>query len=211
MIKPFNKPIHVTKSFLPPIDNIYKGLLDIWDTRILTNNGPILRSFEKKICKYFGTDNVSLISNGTSALQIALQGMGISGEVITTPFTFIATTNALVLNGIHPIFVDIEPTYYTIDPEKVESAISSRTTAILAVHVYGHPCKIGELIDIARRYNLKLIFDSAHAFGVKINQNQIAHYGDVNVYSFHATKLFHSFEGGMLTFQSQELKKYLTT
>ena len=133
--------------------------------------------------------------------------MEISGEVITTPFTFVATAHALTWNNIQPVFVDIEPEYYTIDPEKVEVAITPRTTAILAVHVYGHPCRLNALADIAKRYNLKLIYDAAHAFGIKIGSQNIAHYGDVSMFSFHATKLFHSSEGGMLVFQKAALKE----
>jgi dTDP-4-amino-4,6-dideoxygalactose transaminase len=133
--------------------------------------------------------------------------MGISGEVITTPFTFVATTHALYWNKIRPVFVDIEPDYYTLDPEKVEAAITPWTTAILAVHVYGHPCQLDALTDIARRHNLKLIYDAAHAFGVKVNGKSIAHYGDMSMFSFHATKLYHSIEGGMLTFNDPGMKQ----
>jgi len=139
-------------------------------------------------------------------LQIALQGMGISGEVITTPYTFVATTHSLFWNKIRPVFVDIEPEYYTLDPEKVEAAITPWTTAILAVHVYGHPCKLNMLADIARRHNLRLIYDAAHAFGVKVGNKPIAHYGDLSMFSFHSTKLFHSIEGGMLVFRESGLK-----
>jgi dTDP-4-amino-4,6-dideoxygalactose transaminase len=135
-----------------------------------------------------------------------MQGMGISGEVITTPFTFVATTHALFWNKIRPVFVDIEPEYYTLDPEKVEAAITPWTTAILAVHVYGYPCQLNALADIARRHNLKLIYDAAHAFGVEVGGKSIAHFGDLNMFSFHATKLFHSIEGGMLTFKETGFK-----
>ncbi len=155
---------------------------------------------------FFETDNISIFNNGTLALQIALQGMGISGEVITTPYTFVATTHALFWNKIRPVFVDIEPEYYTLDPEKVEAAITPWTTAILAVHVYGHPCKLNALADIARRHNLRLLYDSAHAFGVEVGNKSIAHYGDLSMFSFHATKIFHSIEGGMLVFKESELK-----
>ncbi len=158
------------------------------------------------LCGFFKTNNLCLFANGTLALQIALQGMEISGEVITTPFTFAATTHALFWNKIRPVFVDIEPEHYTLDPEKVEEAITPWTTAILAVHVYGHPCSLGALADIARRHRLKLIYDAAHAFGVKINGTSIAHFGDLSMFSFHATKTFHSLEGGMLVFQEAGLK-----
>ncbi|MEN6321058.1 MAG: DegT/DnrJ/EryC1/StrS family aminotransferase [Syntrophaceae bacterium] len=206
MIKSFKKPIYVTRPFLPPLEEFKQGLEEIWESRWLTNDGPILRRFTKELCNFFETDNLCLFNNGTLALQIALQGMGISGEVITTPYTFVATTHALFWNKIRPIFVDIEPEYYTLDPEKVEAAITPWTTAILAVHVYGHPCKLNALADIARRHNLKLIYDAAHAFGVKVGGKSIAHFGDLNMFSFHATKLFHSIEGGMLTFKETGLK-----
>ena len=209
MVKPFEKPIYVTKPFLPPLEEFCKGLEEIWDSHWLTNNGPILKRYTRELANYFETDNVCLFNNGTLALQIGLQGMGIAGEVITTPFTFVATTHALFWNKIRPVFVDIEPDYYTVDPEKVEAAITPWTTAILAVHVFGHPCKLHALADIARRYNLRLIYDAAHAFGVRIGNKSIAHFGDISMFSFHATKLYHSLEGGMLTFQDSGLKSTL--
>lgn len=207
MPKPFDNPIYVTQPFLPNLEDFCTGLKEIWDNKWLTNNGPVLQRYTKKIIEYLGTDNVCLFNNGTLALQIGLQGMGISGEVITTPFTFVATTHALYWNKIRPVFVDIEPDYYTLDPEKVEAAITPWTTAILAVHVYGHPCQLEALTDIARRHKLKLIYDAAHAFGVKVNGQSIAHYGDMSMFSFHATKLYHSIEGGMLTFNDPGMKQ----
>jgi dTDP-4-amino-4,6-dideoxygalactose transaminase len=206
MIKPFEKPIYVTRPFLPPLEEFSRGLEEIWESRWLTNNGPVLQRFTQQLCNFFETDNLCLFNNGTLALQIALQGMGISGEVITTPFTFVATTHTLFWNKIRPVFVDIEPDYYTLDPEKVEAAITPWTTAILAVHVYGHPCKLNVLADIARRHNLKLIYDAAHVFGVKVGNKSIADFGDLNMFSFHATKSFHSLEGGMLIFRETGLK-----
>jgi dTDP-4-amino-4,6-dideoxygalactose transaminase len=206
MIKPFEKPIYVTRPFLPPLEEFRQGLEEIWGNRWLTNNGPILQRFTQGMNNFFETDNVCLFNNGTLALQIALQGMELSGEVVTTPFTFVATTHALFWNKIRPVFVDIEPDYYTIDPEKVEAAITPWTTAILAVHVYGHPCKLNALADIARRHKLRLIYDAAHAFGVKVNNKSIAHFGDLSMFSFHSTKLFHSIEGGMLIFKEAGLK-----
>ncbi|MBI5582151.1 MAG: DegT/DnrJ/EryC1/StrS family aminotransferase [Deltaproteobacteria bacterium] len=206
MIKPFEKPIYVTRPFLPPFDGFCEELKEIWESQWLTNNGPILRRFSDLLSRFFDTDNICLFNNGTLALQIALQGMEISGEVITTPFSFVATTHALLWNKIRPVFVDIEPDYYTLDPEKVESAITPLTSAILAVHVYGHPCQINSLSDIAKKHNLKLIYDSAHAFGVKIGNRSIADFGDLNLFSLHATKLYHSLEGGMLIFKQTRLK-----
>jgi dTDP-4-amino-4,6-dideoxygalactose transaminase len=207
MIRPFDKPIYVTRPFLPSLDDFCNGLKEIWESRLLTNNGPVLQRFGSKLSRYLETENISLFGNGTQALQVGLQGMEISGEVITTPFTFVATTHALQWNRIRPVFVDIEPEYYTLNPERVEEAISPSTTAILGVHVYGHPCKLDVLADIARRHHLRLIYDAAHAFGVKVGSTPIAHYGDLSMFSFHATKLFHSVEGGMLTFPDLQLGK----
>ncbi len=206
MIKPFKKPIYVTKPFLPPLGEFCQELKKIWENAWLTNNGPILQEFTRELCAYFGTKNACLFNNGTLALQIGLQGMGISGEVITTPFTFVATSHTLFWNKIRPVFVDIEPEYYTLDPEKIEAAITPWTTAILAVHVYGYPCKTDALAEIAHRHNLKLIYDAAHAFGVKIGDRSIADFGDLSMFSFHATKLFHSIEGGLLIFRDPGLK-----
>lgn len=205
-IKPFESPIYVTKPFLPPIEEFAEGLKEIWNTHRLTNNGPVLQRFTRQLSHYFQTNNVCLFANGTLALQIGLQGMGISGEVITTPFTFVATTHALFWNKIRPVFVDIEPDYYTLDPEKVEAAITPWTTAILAVHVFGYPANLHTLADVARRHNLKLIYDAAHAFGVEVGGTPIAHFGDMSMFSFHATKLYHSLEGGLLNFKDSGLK-----
>lgn len=206
MIKPFEKPIYVTRPFLPPFEEFSKALQEIWENRWLTNNGPILQRFTQELRNFFESDNICVFNNGTLALQIGLQGMGISGEVITTPFTFVATTHVLFWNKIRPVFVDIEPEYYTLDPEKVEAAITPWTTAILAVHVYGYPCRLNALADIARRHNLKLIYDAAHAFGEKVGTKPIGHFGDLSMFSFHATKSYHSMEGGLLVFKEPWLK-----
>lgn len=207
MLKPFEKPIYVTRPFLPPLSDFCAGLQEIWDNAWLTNNGPVVQRYQQALCRYFGSENLCLFNNGTLALQIALQGMGISGEVITTPFTFVATTHALYWNKIRPVFVDIEPEHYTLDPSKVEAAITPWTTAILAVHVYGYPCKLQELADIARRHNLMLLYDAAHAFGITVDGQSIGQYGDLSMFSFHSTKLYHSIEGGMLMFADPGLKK----
>ncbi len=209
MVQPFEKPIYVIRPFLPPLEEFCEGLKEIWDNHWLTNNGPIVQRFYRQLSNYFETENICLFTNGTLALQIGLQGMGIAGEVITTPFTFVATTHALFWNKIRPVFVDIEPDHYTLNPEKVEAAITPWTTAILAVHVFGYPCNVYALADIARRHNLRLIYDAAHAFGVRIGNKSIAHFGDMSMFSFHATKLYHSLEGGMLTFQDSGLKSTL--
>ena len=207
MANGFEYPIYVTRPFLPKLETFHEGLKEIWENQWLTNNGPVLQRYTRKLCSLFQTDNLCLFSNGTLALQIALQGMGISGEVITSPFTFVATTHALYWNKIRPVFVDIEPGYYTLDPAKVEAAITPWTTAILAVHVYGHPCQLNALADVARRHHLTLIYDAAHAFGVRVDGRSIAHFGDLSMFSFHATKLYHSIEGGMLIFRDSGLKK----
>lgn len=207
MNQKFDNPIYVTKPFMPPFDEFCEGLREIWDNQRLTNNGPILNRYRNELRDYFETDNICLFNNGTLALQIALQGMGISGEVITTPFTFVATTHALYWNKIRPVFCDIEPDTYTLDPDKVEELITPWTTAILAVHVFGRPCRLNALADIAKRHNLTLIYDAAHAFGVRVNDRPIGHYGDLSMFSFHATKLYHSIEGGMLTFKDSGLSQ----
>jgi len=205
-IKPFEEPIYVTRPFMPPLDEFCQGLEEIWENKWLTNNGPVLQRYTKEMKDFLDVENISMFNNGTLALQIGLQGLEITGEVITTPFSFVATTHALHWNKIRPVFCDIEPDHYTLDPEKVEAAITPWTTAILAVHVFGYPCNLEALADIARRHNLKLIYDAAHAFGVKIDGKSIAQYGDFSMFSFHATKLYHSLEGGMLVFPNPSLK-----
>ena len=205
-MKPFPEPIYVMRPFLPPLNEFCSALQEIWDNRWLTNRGPIEIRFEKMLSLYLNAANVCLFNNGTLALQIALQGMEISGEVITTPFTFVATTHALFWNKVRPVFCDIEPKYYNIDPELIEDLITPWTTAILAVHVFGNVCQLEKLEHIARRHNLRLIYDSAHSFGVKVNGKSISAYGDLNMFSFHATKPFHTFEGGALVFKDDSLK-----
>ncbi|MDY0223335.1 MAG: DegT/DnrJ/EryC1/StrS family aminotransferase, partial [Desulfobacterium sp.] len=190
----FEKPILVTRPFLPPLEEYCEGLKEIWDNQWLTNNGPVLQRYREQLKDYFETGNICLFNNGTLALQIALQGMGITGEVITTPFTFVATTHTLYWNKIRPVFCDIEPDTFNLDPAKVEELITPWTTAILAVHVFGRPCLMDELADIAKRHNLALIYDAAHAFGVRVDGRPISHYGDLSMFSFHATKLYHSIE-----------------
>ena len=190
---------------MPPIDEYCRGLREIWDNQWLTNNGPVLRRYKKELQDYFETRNICLFNNGTLALQIALQGMGISGEVITTPFSFVATTHALYWNKIRPVFCDIEPDTFTLDPDKVEELITPWTSAILATHVFGRPCRLAALAEIAERRNLFLIYDAADAFGVRVKGKHIGHYGDLSMFSFHATKVYHSLEGGMLLFKDSGL------
>jgi dTDP-4-amino-4,6-dideoxygalactose transaminase len=207
--RPFEKQINVTKPFLPPLDEFIIGLQEIWENQWLTNSGPLLKRYENLLSNFLRTPQVCLFTNGTLALQLGLLAMGIKGEVITTPFTFAATTHVLYWNNIKPVFVDIEPDYYTIDPDAVEAAITPETTAILGVHVYGHPCRLQSLADIARRHDLTLIYDAAHAFGVTVKGESICHFGDMSMFSFHATKLYHSVEGGMLTFHNKKYKNTL--
>jgi dTDP-4-amino-4,6-dideoxygalactose transaminase len=207
MIKPFEKPITAARPTLPSLEEFRSGLEGIWERAWLTNNGPLVGQFRDKLVEFCGTKNLSLFVNGTLALQIALQGMGITGDVITTPYTFVATTHALFWNKLRPVFVDIEPEYYSLDPAEVEAAITPWTSAILAVHVYGQPCRLKELGLIARKHGLKLLYDAAHAFGVEVGGTSIAQFGDLSMFSFHATKIFHSIEGGMLTFRDGEYQR----
>lgn len=201
------KKIYVTKPALPSLNEFLPYLKEIWDSRILTNNGPFHQQFEKELAEYLGVKYVSLFANGTLALVTALQALRITGEVITTPFSFVATTHALWWNNIKPVFVDIEPEYFTIDPEKIEAAITPQTTAILAVHVYGNPCRVEAIQKIADTYGLKVIYDSAHAFGVKVNGESILNFGDLSVLSFHATKVFNTFEGGAIICHDEKTKR----
>ena len=201
------KPIFVTQPALPPLEEFTEYLQKIWDTKILTNNGPFHQQFEKELADYLGVKYISLFANGTLALVTALQALRITGEVITTPFSFVATTHALWWNNIKPVFVDIEPEFYTLDPDRIEAAITPQTTAILPVHVYGNPCKVNEIQNIADTYGLKVIYDAAHAFGVRINGNSVLNYGDLSVLSFHATKTFNTIEGGAIISPDERTKK----
>jgi dTDP-4-amino-4,6-dideoxygalactose transaminase len=203
------KPVYVTEPYLPPLEEFQEYLREIWDNRWLTNNGRFHREFEDKLCGYLGVPYISLFTNGTLALITALQALGITGEVITTPFSFIATTHALNWNSIKPVFCDIEHEYYTLNPEKIEAAITPETTAILPVHVYGNPCNVDEIQHLAERYKLKIIYDAAHAFGVKINGTSICNYGDLSILSFHATKVFTTFEGGAIVCHDDKMKKQI--
>ena len=206
---PFDPPIYVARPSLPPLADFVRELAGIWDNRILTNRGPLFRRFERRLAEAFATDNVNLFNNGMMALQLGLQVLDLSGEVITTPFTFAASVNAIVNAGLSPVFADIEPDYFSLDPERVEALITPRTAAILAVHVYGFPCRLAALASVAERHGLPLIYDAAHAFGVEVDGQSIAVHGDLSMFSFHATKAFHSIEGGALVFRSPALKERL--
>lgn len=201
------KPIYVTQPALPPLDEFTELLKKIWDNKVLTNNGPFHQQFEKELADYLGVKYISVFSNGTLALMTALQALRITGEVITTPFSFVATTHSLWWNNIKPVFADIEPHTFNLDPEKVEAAITPLTTAIMPVHVYGNPCNLKEFQRIADTYGLKLIYDAAHTFGVKINDNSVLNHGDLSILSFHATKVFNTIEGGAIVCQDEKTKK----
>jgi len=192
------KPIFVTQPYLAPLEEFIPYLEKIWSSKILTNCGPFHNQLEEALCKHLQVDHISLFCNGTLALVTALQALRITGEVITTPYSFVATAHSLLWNGIKPVFVDVDPNTLNLDPKKIEAAITPQTTAILPVHCYGHPCDIEAIQAIADNYNLKVIYDAAHAFGVMDSGGSILRYGDLSVLSFHATKVFNTFEGGAI-------------
>lgn len=204
-----NKQLTVTSPLLPPLDEFTLLLEDIWKRKWLTNNGHYHRELEKALCQYLGVDYLSLFSNGTLALMTALQALDIKGEVITTPYSFVATTHSLWWNGIKPVFVDIDPKSFNIDVQKIEAAITPRTTAIMPVHVYGNPCNVEAIERLANKYNLKVIYDAAHAFGVKKDGVSVLKYGDLSILSFHATKVYNTIEGGAIVCHSPEMKQHI--
>jgi dTDP-4-amino-4,6-dideoxygalactose transaminase len=199
--------VPVTQPFLPPLDEFRPYLEEIWDRKWVTNNGVFHQQLEQQLCDYLGVEHLSLFSNGTLALITALQALKITGEVITTPFSFVATTHALHWNGIKPVFVDIDPVSLNLDPEKIEAAITPQTTALLPVHVYANPCDVERIEAIADTYGLRVIYDAAHAFGVRINDRSVLHYGDMSVLSFHGTKVFNTFEGGAIVCRDAKTKR----
>lgn len=196
--------IPVTRPYLPNLNELLPYLEKIWENRILTNNGPYHQQLEKELAEYLGVKYISLFSNGTLALITALQVMRITGEVITTPFSFVATAHSLVWRDIKPVFVDIDPETLNLNPLKIEAAITPQTTAIMPVHCYGNPCDYQKIEQIASKYNLAVIYDAAHSFGVRDNNESILNFGDLSVLSFHATKVFNTFEGGAIV--SRDLK-----
>lgn len=205
-----NKPITVTQPCLPPLDEFIPYLQQIWDNKWLTNNGPLHQQLEQELADYLGVKYISLFSNGTLALITALQALEIhDGEVITTPFSFVATTHSLWWNKITPVFVDIESDFLNLDPAKIEAAITPQTRAIMPVHVYGNPCKMDEIQRIADKHGLKVIYDAAHAFGVKKNGVSVLNQGDLSVLSFHATKVFSTIEGGAIICHTAEMKHHI--
>jgi dTDP-4-amino-4,6-dideoxygalactose transaminase len=199
--------VFVTQPFLPPLDEFLPYLQQIWDNKILTNGGPFHVQFERALCEHLGVEHVALFTNGTLALVTALQALRITGEVITTPYSFVATSHSLLWNGIRPVFVDIDPKTLNLDPSKIEAAITPQTTAILAVHCYGNPCDVEAIQRIADIYNLKVIYDAAHAFGVEDAAGSILRHGDLSVLSFHATKTFTTFEGGAIVCPDAKTKQ----
>lgn len=192
------KPIFVTQPFLPPLGKVIPYLEQIWRNNILTNGGPMHQQFEHSLCKYLGVEHISLFNNGTIALLTALQALDLTGEVITTPYSFVATSHSLIRSQLEPVFVDVDPVTLNIDPAKIEAAITPRTTAILAVHCYGHPCDVNAIQKIAGEHGLKVIYDAAHAFGVQCQSGSVLNYGDLSVLSLHATKVFNTLEGGAI-------------
>jgi len=202
-------PINVTQPSLPPIEEFIPMLRKIWDTKILTNGGPFHNELEDALCRYLGVDHISVFANGTIAMVAALKALKITGEVITTPYSFVATAHAIMWNDLVPVFVDIDPVTLNLDPSKIEDAITPRTTAIMPVHVYGNPCDVDAIEAIAQKHHLKVIYDAAHAFGVKCHCGSILAHGDLSVLSFHATKVFNTFEGGAIVCRDAETKKHI--
>lgn len=201
------KNVYVTQPYMPPLEEFLPYLEQIWESKWLTNGGPFHQELEKKLADYLGIEHLALFANGTLALVTALQALRITGEVITTPFSFVATAHSLLWNGIKPVFVDIHPETFNLDPEKIEAAITPHTTAILPVHVYGHPCDVERIQKIADTYGLKVIYDAAHAFGVNYKGESLLKHGDLSILSFHATKVFNTFEGGAIICPDAKIKK----
>jgi len=196
--------IPVTRPFLPPMEEYHAYLKGIWERNWLTNDGPLVNQLEGGLREKLGVENSLFVSNGTIAIQMAVKALGLKGEIITTPFSYVATTSSIVWEGCRPVFVDIDPVSCNLDPGKIESAITHKTTAILATHVYGIPCDVERIQSIANKHNLKVIYDGAHAFGVRYKGSSIFNWGDISTCSFHATKLFHTVEGGAVFANNQE-------
>lgn len=202
-----NKPIYVTQPYLPPLEEFVPYLEQIWHNKVLTNGGPMHQQLEKELAEYLGVNQVVLFNNGTNALLTALQTLDLSGEVITTPYSFVATTNSLVWNNLTPVFVDIDPATLNLDPAKIEAAITEKTTAIMPVHCYGNRCDVEAIQTIADKHGLKVLYDAAHAFGVQDKGGSILRYGNLSVLSFHATKVFNTFEGGAIICHDETTKE----
>lgn len=201
----FKEPIFVTRPLLPSIEEYEQQLKRIWENKWLTNNGPVERDLQQKLIEFLGVENIQLFSNGHSALELAIKALDLKGEVITTPFTFASTTQAIINNGLTPVYADVSKEYYNLDPNNIEDLITDKTEAIIPVHVFGNPCEVKKIEKIAKDYDLKVIYDAAHAFGVSLNGKSIVNYGDISMFSFHATKVFNTIEGGALVFNDDEL------
>ena len=197
--------IQITDPFLPPQEEYQELLKGIWDRNWLTNNGPMVKELEQKLVEKLGVDNFTMVTNGTISLQIAAKALELSGEVITTPFSYVATVSSLVWENLTPVFADISPDDFNVDPDKIASAITDQTSAIMVTHVFGVPCKVEQIAAIAKQHGIKVIYDAAHAFGVKYKGRSVLREGDVSSISMHATKLFHSIEGGGLITESEDL------
>lgn len=199
--------IQITKPFMPPYEEYQEYLKGIWDREYLTNNGPLVQELENRLKEYLDVSNLLYVSNGTIALQIAIKALELKGEIITTPFSYVATTSSIVWENCKPVFVDIDPNTLNLDPDLIEEAITEKTSGILATHVFGNPCDIEAIQEIADRYNLKVIYDAAHCFGTTYKGESVFEYGDISASSFHATKLFHTVEGGAVFTKNEILNK----
>lgn len=202
-------PIFVTQPALPDLEAFIPHLREIWDRRMLTNGGPMHQRLEAALCEHLGVEHISLFCNGTQALITAVQAAGLSGEVITTPYSFVATAHSLLWNHLTPVFVDIHPETLNLDPARIEAAITERTTAIMPVHCYGHPCDVPGIRQVAEHHGLKVIYDAAHAFGVRDAGGSLLRHGDLSVLSFHATKVFSTFEGGAIVCPDETTKRHI--
>lgn len=200
-----DEKILVTRSSMPPMEEYIKEIAPLWDSHWLTNMGTLHNTLQESLCSYLDVENISLFTNGHMALELLLQAMNLQGEVITTPFTFASTTHAIVRNGLTPVFCDIDENSYTMDADKIEALITEKTCAILPVHVYGNICDVNKIGEIADKYHLKVIYDAAHAFGVKLNGKNVCQYGDASMLSFHATKVYNTIEGGAVCYRDPSL------
>lgn len=205
------KEINVTQSSMPPIEEYIDEICSLWDSKWLTNNGVKHNKLENQLKDYLDVSNLTLFTNGHTALEIAINAFNLSGEVITTPFTFASTTHAIVRNGLTPVFCDVNPDDYTINVDKIESLITDNTSAIIPVHVYGNVCDVYKIDEIAKKHNLKVIYDAAHTFGVRVNGKGIGTFGDASMFSFHSTKVFNTIEGGAVTYNDSSLETILNS
>lgn len=200
----FKKPIFVTRPLLPSINEYDEKIKEIWGNKWLTNYGPLEKELQSKLKEFLGVKNIELFANGHISLELAIKTLNLTGEIITTPFTFASTTQAIINNGLTPVYADIDKEYYNLDPNNIEELITDETTAIMPVHVFGNPCEVDEINKIAKKHGLKVIYDAAHAFNVSINEIPIGSYGDLSMFSFHATKVFNTIEGGALVFENDD-------